>query len=567
MPGRTVIQWDKDDVESVGLFKVDLLGLGALTQLDLCFRLLAKRGIPLSMATIPENDPETYDMICHADTVGVFQIESRAQMSMLPRLQPRNRYDLTIEVAIVRPGPIQGGMVNPYLKRRALQRKDPQAVFAFPQPDPKHGPPDELHRILDRTLGIPLFQEQAMRLAIVAAKFTPDEANGLRRAMATFRHVGTMHTFERKFIDRMVARGYQQSFAEDCFNQIKGFGEYGFPESHAASFALLVYVSAWIKKHHPAAFAAALLNAQPMGFYAPAEIVRCAREHGVPVLSPDAAFSDWDCTLERNEQGLLALRLGFRQIDGLWEEDAHTIASARGYGYSSFADFARRTGLSKRALVTLAEADAFRSFGLDRREGLWAVRRLPDDNPLPLFAYEGHRGATPELGAETIAPLPLMPLSEHVLADYQTTRLSLKGYPTQFLRPMFESEGITSCKGVGDLPDGASVRCAGVVLVRQRPGEGTAIFITLSDETGVCNVVIWARLFETFRKEVMGARLLLAEGKVQKSPEGVAYLMAEKLIDRSADLRRLSGEGLPAPKPVHRHPRDVRILPPSRDFH
>jgi len=304
-----------------------------------------------------------------------------------------------------------------------------------------------------------------------------------------------------------------------------------------------------------------------MGFYAPAEIVRCAREHGVPVLAPDASFSHWDCTLERNEKGLLALRLGFRQIDGLWEEDAHTIASARGYGYSSFADFARRTGLSKRALVTLAEADAFRSFGLDRREGLWAVRRLPDDNPLPLFAYEGHRGATPELGAETIAPLPLMPLSEHVLADYQTTRLSLKGYPTQFLRPMFESEGITSCKGVGDLPDGASVRCAGVVLVRQRPGEGTAIFITLSDETGVCNVVVWERTFAHFRKEVMGARLLLAEGKVQKSPEGVVHLMAENLIDRSADLRLLAGAALPASKPVHRHPRDVRVLPPSRDFH
>jgi error-prone DNA polymerase len=414
-----------------------------------------------------------------------------------------------------------------------------------------------------------LFQEQAMRLAIVAAQFSSEEANGLRRAMATFRNVGTMHTFERKFVGRMIKRGYEEKFAQDCFNQIRGFGSYGFPESHAASFALLVYVSAWIKKHHPAAFAAALLNSQPMGFYAPAEIVRCARENGkVTVLPPDAAFSDWDCTLEPSEKDALCLRLGLRQIDGFREEDAQIITNERGYGYPSFAGFARRTGLSKRALITLAEADAFRSFGLDRREGLWAVRRLPDDDPLPLFAPR----ATPELGAEHIAPLPLMPLSEHVLADYQTTRLSLKGYPTQFLRAGFAAEGIVSCKGVGDLPDGAAVRCAGVVLVRQRPGEGTAIFITLSDETGVCNVVIWESVFKHFRKEVMGSRLLLAEGRVQKSPEGVIHLMADNLIDRSADLRLLSGEAVPKHKPVHSpvkggHPRNVRILPASRDFH
>jgi error-prone DNA polymerase len=365
------------------------------------------------------------------------------------------------------------------------------------------------------------------------------------------------------FVERMVARGYEQKFAQDCFNQIKGFGEYGFPESHAASFALLVYVSAWIKKHHPAAFAAALLNSQPMGFYAPAEIVRCARDHGVTVLAPDAAFSHWDCTLERDRKGLLCLRLGLRQIDGFREDDAHTITNERGYGYRDFAGFVRRTNLAKRALVALAEADAFRSFGLDRREGLWAVRRLPDDDPLPLFAPR----AAPEQGTEAIAPLPRMPLSEHVLADYQTMRLSLKAYPTQFLRAGFAAEGITSCAGVGDLKDGATVRCAGVVLVRQRPGEGTAIFITLSDETGVCNVVVWARTFAHFRKEVMGARLLLAEGKVQKSPEGVVHLMAERLIDRSADLRLLSEAALPAAKPVHRHPRDVRVLLPSRDFH
>jgi error-prone DNA polymerase len=569
MDDRYFIEWDKDDLDTLQIMKVDVLALGMLTCIRKAFDLIYKHGKTcsnkkLTLATVPQNDSETYDMLCKADAIGVFQVESRAQMSMLPRLQPRTPYDLTIEVAIVRPGPIQGGMVNPYLQRRTIQRKNPKATFPFPQPDPKYGKPDELHQILDKTLGIPLFQEQAMRLAIVAAKFTPDEANGLRRAMATFRHVGTMHTFEQKFVSRMVERGYEGEFAQNCFNQIKGFGEYGFPESHAASFALLVYVSAWIKKHHPAAFAASLLNSQPMGFYSPAEIVRCARENGkVTVFAPDAAASDWDCTLERDEKDALCLRLGLRQIDDLREEDARTIMQERGDGYHDFADFARRTALPKRAMIILAEADAFRSFGLDRREGLWAVRRLPDDDPLPLFAPR----ATPELGAEKIAPLPLMPLSEHVLADYQTTRLSLKGYPTQFLRPMFESEGILSCKGVGDLADGSRAACAGVVLVRQRPGKGNAVFVTLSDETGICNVVIWARIFERFRKEVMGSRLLLVEGKVQQSPEGVVHLMAEKLIDRSADLRFLAGANLPASKPVHRHPRDVRILPPSRDFH
>ncbi len=573
MDDRYFIEWDKNDLDTLAIMKVDVLALGMLTCIRKAFDLIhahAKSGKEKkwTLATVPQGDEDTYDMLCRADAIGVFQVESRAQMSMLPRLQPRTRYDLTIEVAIVRPGPIQGGMVNPYLQRRTILRKDPKATFPFPKPSPAHGKPDELHKVLDKTLGIPLFQEQAMRLAIVAALFSSEEANGLRRAMATFRNVGTMHTFEQTFVGRMVKRGYQEKFAQDCFNQIKGFGSYGFPESHAASFALLVYVSAWIKCHHPAAFAAALLNSQPMGFYAPAEIVRCAREHGVSVLAPDAAFSDWDCTLARDAKGELCLRLGFRQIDGFREEDAHTIMNARGYGYPGFADFARRTALSRRALVTLAEADGFRGFGLDRREGLWAVRRLPDDDPLPLFAHEGNRGgAAPELGAETIAPLPLMSLSEHVLADYQTTRLSLKGYPTQFLRRAFAEEGILSCREAEELRDGAPARCAGVVLVRQRPGEGKTTFITLSDETGICNIVVWERVFERFRKEIMGARLLLAEGKIQKSPEGVVHLMADTLIDRSADLRLLSGAAIPGNGPSHRHPRDVRILPPSRDFH
>jgi error-prone DNA polymerase len=456
-------------------------------------------------------------------------------------------------------------MVHPYLKQRKACRDNRNHVVEYPRPGPQY-PQDELEKILKKTLGVPLFQEQAMRMAMVAAEFTSEEANGLRRAMATFRHAGTIHTFERMFVERMARRGYPRKFAQDCFNQIKGFGEYGFPESHAASFALLVYVSAWIKCHHPAAFAAALLNSQPMGFYAPAEIVRDARAHQVPVQAPDAAFSDWDSTLVRDEKGRLCLRLGLRQIRGLAEADGRRIMEERGYGYPDFAAFARRTGLSRRALVLLAEADAFSGFGLDRREGLWAVRRLPNDDPLPLFAHQGNRA--PEQGAEIIAPLPQMPKSEQVVADYQTLGLSLKAYPTQFLRADYAREGIASCADIAAMADGAAARCAGVVLVRQRPGEGKAIFLTLSDETGVCNVVIWIRVFERFRKEVMGARLLLVEGVVQKSSEGVVHLMAETLTDRTSDLRRLLEDrpALPA-APSHRHPRDTRILPSSRDFH
>jgi len=563
MEKRYFIEWDKDDLDTLEIMKVDVLALGMLTCIRKAFDFIDvySGDEKLTLANLPRERPEVYDMLCKADTIGVFQVESRAQMSMLPRLRPREFYDLVVEVAIVRPGPIQGGMVHPYLKRRKQQRDNPGMVFDFPRPALPHKQ-NELQPVLEKTLGIPLFQEQAMKLAIVAAKFTPDEANGLRRAMATFRNMGTIGSFQDKFITGMTKRGYAPDFAAACFEQIKGFGSYGFPESHAASFAQLVYVSAWIKKHHPAAFAAALLNSQPMGFYAPAEIVRDAREHDVPVLHPDAAFSDWDSTLERNAQGVLCLRLGLRQIDGLALKDGEAVMNMRGRGYRDFPDFARRTQLGRRALVTLAEADAFRGFGLDRREGLWAVRRLPDDKPLPLFEQR----AVPDQGAEDIAPLPQMPLSEHVLADYRTIRLSLKAYPTQFLRPGFDAEGFTPCAQVGDRKDGSFVRCAGVVLVRQRPGEGKAIFITLSDETGICNVVIWERLFEKFRKEVMGARLLLAEGRVQKSPEGVMHLMAERLVDRSADLRLLSGEILP-PAAGHRHPRNVRVLPRSRDFH
>jgi error-prone DNA polymerase len=566
MERRSFIEWDKDDLDTLRIMKVDVLGLGMLTCVRKAFDMIHAHAKAqekkLTLATVPPEDPLVYAMLCAADTIGVFQVESRAQMNMLPRLQPRKFYDLVVEVAIVRPGPIQGGMVRPYMQRREEKRRNPETIFEFPKPGPQH-PQNELEKILERTLGIPLFQEQAMEIAIIAAKFSSGEANGLRKSMGTFRNNGTIGNFEQKFIDGMTKRGYAEKFASDCFEQIKGFGSYGFPESHAVSFAFLVYISAWIKKHHPAAFAAALLNSQPMGFYAPAEIVRCARDHNVKVLGPDAAYSHWDSTLERDEEGRLCLRLGLRQIDSLGEADGQTVMNERGFGYRDFADFARRTGLSKRALVILAEADALRGFGLDRREGLWAVRRLPDDKPLPLFA----RLSAPDQGAEYIAPLPQMKLSEHVLTDYQTIRLSLKGYPTEFLRPRLDAEGIVSCGDAGSFADGAFVRCAGIVLVRQRPGEGTAIFITLSDETGICNVVVWERTFARFRKEVMGARLLLVEGKVQKSPEGVVHLMAERMTDRSLDLRLLSGDALPPVAPTHRHPRNVRVLPPSRDFH
>jgi error-prone DNA polymerase len=567
MEERSFIEWDKDDLDTLRIMKVDVLGLGMLTCVRKAFDMIhahAKAGRKkLTLASIPPEDPAVYAMLCAADTIGVFQVESRAQMNMLPRLQPQKFYDLVVEVAIVRPGPIQGGMVRPYMQRREEKRLDRKKVFEFPKPGPQH-PQNELEKILERTLGVPLFQEQAMGIAIIAAKFSSGEANDLRKSMGTFRNNGTIGNFERKFIDGMTKRGYAEKFATDCFKQIEGFGSYGFPESHAVSFAFLVYISGWIKKYHPAAFAAALLNSQPMGFYGPAEIVRCARDNGkVKVLPPDVGYSDWDSTLERDEMDRLCLRLGLRQIDSFSEVDAQTVMNNRNPGYRDFADFARRTGLSKRALIILAEADVFRSFGLDRREGLWAVRRLPDDKALPLFA----RLSAADQGDEYITPLPQMPLSEHVLTDYQTIRLSLKGYPTQFLRSRLDAEDIAACGDVGTFADGALVRCAGIVLVRQRPGQGNAIFITLSDETGVCNVVVWARTFNLFRKEVMGARLLLVEGKVQKSPEGVIHLMAENMIDRSADLRLLSGDALPPTPPTHRHPRNVRVLPPSRDFH
>jgi len=573
MENRHFIEWDKDDIDRVRMMKVDVLGLGMLTCVRKAFDLIRTyegKTLDLNMTA---DDPEVYGMLQKADAIGVFQVESRAQMSMLPRMKPEKFYDLVIEVAIVRPGPIQGGMVHPYMRRRAGIEK-----VEYPAPSSEHGPSDELHGVLGKTLGIPLFQEQAMKLAIVAARFTPSEANGLRRAMATFRNLGTIDRFKDKFIGGMTRRGYALDFAERCFKQIEGFGSYGFPESHAASFSLLVYVSAYIKRYHPAAFACALLNSQPMGFYAPAEIVRDAIEHQVEVRHVDVNRSAWDNTLEQDGRGGLALRLGLRQIDGFHEKWAGAVVDCRNNRYGSVGDVARRAKLPKRALIILAEADCFQSLNKDRREILWDVRRLADDGALPLFAAR----FVEEQPEEEIAPLPAMPESEHVLADYQMLRLSLRAHLMKFLRDLFHSEGVKSCLDVtGDkiagrepkCKDGDSVACAGIVLTRQMPGDAGVVFITLSDETGITNVVVWPRLVEPFRREIMGARLLLVEGKVQCSVDGVVHLVAERIFDRTEELDRLSEDHHDAPSfrsqgaARHRHPRNVRVVPKSRDFH
>ncbi|MEQ1652928.1 MAG: error-prone DNA polymerase, partial [Hyphomicrobium sp.] len=460
MDKRTFIEWDKDDIDALGLMKVDVLALGMLTCIRKSFDLLrAHENIDYGLADVPREQADVYDMLCKGDSLGVFQVESRAQMNMLPRLKPREFYDLVIQVAIVRPGPIQGDMVHPYLRRRAGLEE-----VRFPAPSPAHGPANELYEVLNKTKGVPLFQEQAMKLAMVAAKFTDVEANGLRRAMATFRNVGTIGTFESLMVSRMVERGYDPDFARRSFEQIKGFGSYGFPESHAASFAKLVYISSFIKCRHPAVFACALLNAQPMGFYAPAQIVRDAREHGVEVREADVNESSWDNTLERGDYGQLALRIGFRQIDGFSEADAQRLLAARKKRFTSVEDLAVRARLFSRPMRLLADADAFRSLALDRRNAMWAVRRLPDDDPLPLFAAADAR----ELAQEPDARLPNMPLTEHIAADYQTVRLSLKGHPMEILRPLFHSEGVTTCAATSCVRDGALTRTAGVVLVRQR---------------------------------------------------------------------------------------------------
>ena len=577
MKDRTFIEWDKDDIDCLGLMKVDVLALGMLTCIRKAFDLMRTHDLGDHALESIANDehPDVYAMLCKGDSIGVFQVESRAQINMLPRLRPRKLYDLVVQVAIVRPGPIEGDMVHPYLRRRAGKE-----VVDFPSPDPAFGPADELRTLLKETYGVPLFQEQAMKLAIVAAGFTPGEANQLRRAMATFRNVGGMDNFEEKLIGGMVRRGYQRDFAERCYKQIEGFGSYGFPESHALSFARLVYVSSWIKCFHPAVFGCAILNSQPMGFYAPAQLVQDARDHGVVVRAVDVNASVWDNALEPLDDGSLAIRLGFRQIDGFREAWATDLVAARGETpFATVEAVAARAGLPTRGLNLLADADAFGSIALPRRDALWEVRRTPPKQ-LALFAA----AEAPELGQEADARLPAMPLSEQVAADYQTTRLSLKDHPMRFLRPVFAAEGVLSSAEASRAKDGRRARVAGVVLVRQRPGKGNAIFVTIEDETGITNALLWARDFEANRRAVMAARLLVLEGVIQRSEEGVVHLMTVKAHDRTGELRRLSSDYraetplLPVdevirPKPIAsqdprgRHPRDVRIMPPSRDFH
>jgi len=534
MVDRTVIEWDKDDLDALGILKIDVLALGMLTCIRKAFALIEQHvGATHTLATVPPEDPAVYDMLCRADSLGVFQVESRAQMSMLPRLRPRRFYDLVIEVAIVRPGPIQGDMVHPYLRRRTGQE-----TVDYPKA--------ELREVLEKTLGVPLFQEQAMRIAIVAAGFTPSEADQLRRAMATFRKLGEVSSFGEKLIEGMVARGYDRGFATRCFRQIEGFGTYGFPESHAASFALLVYVSSWIKCHHPAAFAAALLNSQPMGFYAPAQIVRDAREHGVTVRPPDVNLGAWDCTLERDpaSTGGHAVRLGLRTVKGVGPEHMARLVAARAQGYDGPDAIRRRAGLGPGVLAALAAADAFRSVGLDRRAAEWAVKALDAAAPLPLF---GAAGEAAERLPEPAVGLPALGLGEHVMLDYATLGLSLKAHPMALLRPLFAREGVVPSRRLAHLAVDRRVSVAGLVLVRQQPGSAKGvIFITLEDETGIANLIVWPAMFERFRRVVLTGALITATGRLQREAS-VIHLVVDRLIDHSARLKALTA---PSDDPV-----------------
>jgi DNA polymerase III alpha subunit len=597
MPERTFVEWDKDDLDALGILKIDVLGLGMLSCLRKALDLVEQRyGEKLTLATIPAEDPAVYRMLGRADSLGVFQVESRAQMTMLPRLKPANFYDLVIEVAIVRPGPIQGDMVHPYLRRRRGQE---QVTY----------PSKELEAVLTKTLGVPLFQEQAMKIAIVAAGFTPAEADKLRRAMATFKRVGTIGSFQRKMIDGMLANGYARDFAERCFHQIEGFGEYGFPESHAASFALLVYASAWLKCRYPDAFAAALLNAQPMGFYAPAQIVRDAREHGVEVRPPDVNHSQWDSTLEPGEPAAEclhdlhramrddvrtthALRLGLREIKGLSEEDGRLVVARRhsplppreawwggvggggqsdqaspptpaaspptlpatrksacgeGKKYDSVRDVWLRTGLSPRVLERLADADAFNSLGLTRRESLWAAKALgrvgDSDDDLPLFSSGIGDAPTRIMSREPDVALPPMPLGEEVVNDYRFLRLSLRAHPAQFLRADLAARKILRNETLRGLANNTRVRISGLVTCRQRPGSAKGVvFMTIEDESAVANVIVWPKVFERVRPVVLSARYVAVAGRVQEE-SGVIHVVADELEDLTMLLARLADQG------------------------
>ncbi len=529
MANRQVIEWDKDDIDTLRFMKVDVLGLGMLGCLRRAFDLLEQhRDMRLDMADIPPEDPATYAMIRRADTLGTFQIESRAQMAMLPRLQPRTFYDLVIQVAIVRPGPIQGDMVHPYLRRR-----DGLEPVSYPTP--------ELRQVLGKTLGVPLFQEQAMQVAMVCAGFTPTEADRLRRSMATFKSNGGVSLFKDKLVSGMVQRGYTRDFAERTFSQIEGFGSYGFPESHAASFALIAYASSWLKRHHPDVFCAALLNAQPMGFYAPAQIVRDAREHGVEVRPVCINASRWDSVLEPAEGGLLAVRLGLRMAQGLSNEDAARIVAHRAATpYGGIEELWRRAGVPAAALERLAEADAYRDLGLDRRQALWAIRGLADA-ALPLFvAADADRQPRPERVEPPVA-LAAMTEGGEVVEDYNSVGLTLRRHPVAFLRHELAGRKMIACADLLHIRDGRRVVVPGIVLVRQRPGSARGVlFITLEDETGIANIVVWSSVFENQRRLVLNAAMLACAGRVQREGE-VVHVIADRLEDLS-DLLRSVGE-------------------------
>ena len=550
MEGRTVIEWDKDDLDALGLLKVDVLALGMLSCIRRAFDMLRQHyDRPLTLASVPPEDPATYDMLCEGRSVGVFQVESRAQMAMLPRLQPRCFHDLVVQVAIVRPGPIQGDMVHPYLRRRAGLEK-----VTYPS--------EALRGVLERTLGVPLFQEQAMQIAIVGAGFTGSEADQLRRAMATFKKTGDVGRFHDKMIRGMIERGYEPEFAERCFRQIEGFGTYGFPESHAASFALLVYVSAWIKKHYPDVFICALLNAQPMGFYSPSQLVAEAKRSGIEVRPADVGHSGWDSTLEpdpkRNRRGRHALRLGLRLVKGLSEGEGARIAASRVPAYAGLADVMRRADVSARALEALARGDAFASLGLDRRTALWEVRALAGRRwqELPLFAHATRRHHD-IAGAEPEVALPRAQLGEEVAADYRSLGLSLKAHPVRLLEPRLAGDGWQTCAVAHEAPDGRRLRLAGLVTMRQRPGtaKGT-VFLTLEDGLHSLNVIIWPKLTETYRDPMLRSQILGVVGRIQRE-KAVLHFIAESLFNLNGYLRYLDEE-------AGRDQRGTRMR--SRDF-
>ena len=565
MEDRTNIEWNKDDIDALGFMKIDVLALGMLTCIRKSFDLAKKHyGLDLTLANIPQDDPAVYEMISRADTIGVFQIESRAQMSMLPRLKPKTFYDLVIEVAIVRPGPIQGDMVHPYLRRRNGE-------------EPVEFPSKELEDILGRTLGVPLFQEQAMKIAIVAAGFSPAEADQLRRSMATFKVNGKVSHFRDKLINGMTANGYSREYAERVFRQLEGFGSYGFPESHAVSFALLVYVSSWLKCYYPDVFACALLNSQPMGFYHPAQIVGDARKHGVEVCSVDVNYSGWDYTLEEKSGKYCALRLGFRQVKGLREEDMKRLVECRGGGYRSVQEL-RDVGMTEAILERLADADAFRSMGFDRREALWKVSTKDYQKDSVFVAEEVKHDL------EEKVDLPRMTLSEHVVHDYHALSMSVKAHPVSFIREALDSLRVTPANQLKNIRHGERVRAAGLVLVRQRPGTAKGVcFITIEDETGSANLVVFPDKFDEYRKEIIQSRLLMVQGKLQKEGE-VIHVMAERCFNISGLLQRLvpeeeevgtvgttfrADETTSRPDERAMHPRNVvqlRIFPEGRNF-